>query len=178
MQNGTIWLGVGAVTLVMLGCAADVPPPGASACSDEAPGDEEGDFVENFVLQDQDGKTVSLSDYCGQVVYIPMGAMWCPACQSSAQAIPAKMAEYGEDDFIALNLMAETARGDAPDEQSLSAWAETYGLTTPVLADTEWQVWDRYWPSHATPKSLLIDREGRLAAIGWVSDNDISKALE
>lgn len=153
------------------------PPVGGAACSDEAPGSAVGDFAENFVLMDQGGRMVSLSDYCGQVVYIPLGAMWCPGCQSSAEQIPTKMAEYGDQGFVVLNLMAETPRGAEPDQDALTTWAETYDLTTPVLADVDWGVWERYWPTHSTPKNLLIGRDGRLAAVGWVGERDIQDAL-
>jgi len=136
-----------------------------------------GDFAENFILTDQNGSAVSLSDYCGSVVYIPLGAMWCPGCQSSAEQIPAKIAAHGDDGLVVLNLMAETSRGGDPTQEDLTLWADTYDITTPVLADSGWGVWDRYWPSHSTPKSILIDRDGRLLVVGWVGDRDIEGAL-
>ena len=184
------WLSViwGALALVTISCGSeekgdegepplDRPPSGSAACSDEAPGSNEGDFAENFILTDQHGDTVSLSDYCGQVVYIPLGAMWCPGCQAAAKAIPEKMDEDGDEGFIVLNLMAETARGDDPDEEDLTAWADTYNITTPVLADIDWAVWERYFPDHSTPKHILIDRDGRLAVIGWVGSRDFDEVL-
>lgn len=35
-----------------------------------------GQIAENWVLQDQSGAPVNLHDYCGQVIYIELGAEW------------------------------------------------------------------------------------------------------
>jgi|GEM_PF-3363527 len=153
-------------------------PVGEAACGDGDAGRALGSLAENFTLLSQEGKEVSLSDYCGKVVYIPMGAMWCPACQSTAEEIPQTMATYGGSGLVVLNLMAETARGATPDQEALSTWADTYDLVTPVLADSDWGVWERYFPSHSTPKELLIGRDGTLLEIGWVGTRSIESALE
>jgi peroxiredoxin len=137
-----------------------------------------GDFAEDFRLMDQFGQPVRLSDYCGQVVYIPMGAMWCPACQGTAEELPSLQANYGAQGLVILNVMAETPSGGTPTTESLSVWADTYDLDLPVLADPQWDVWHRYWPSESTPRELLVGRDGRLLQVGFVWESRIEDALE
>jgi peroxiredoxin len=147
--------------------------PGKAACSEKPAGTEEGDLVEDFALTDQSGATVHISDYCGQVIYIPMGAMWCPACKADAEEIPGLVAQYGSEGLVVLNVMAETARGDAPGTADLQTWADTYGIVTPVLSDPGWGVWKRYWPEGETPHELLIDRDGRIVNNSYVWSDQI-----
>ena len=35
-----------------------------------------GDVAENWTLQDADGNSHSLHDYCGKVIYLKVGARW------------------------------------------------------------------------------------------------------
>jgi peroxiredoxin len=127
---------------------------------------------------DQSGAPVSLSNYCASVVYIAAGAMWCPGCQSEAEELEALYQAHKSQGFVTLTLMAETAQGKPPATADLQLWAANYQLTTPVLADPQWQVWNRYWPEGETPKSMLIGRGGIIRRLGWAGSNDIERELK
>jgi peroxiredoxin len=134
-------------------------------CTDGTVGTAEGDLMEDFALQDQNGNTVRLSDYCGSVVLLEMGAMWCGVCQEYASEIPETMAEYGSQGLVILNLLAENEQGGTPSQSELTEWATTYGITTPVLADANWGVWNRYF-GEATPENILVGRDGEILVLG------------
>jgi peroxiredoxin len=138
------------------------PELGQAACSTALAGRDLGDFAEDFALLDASGKTVHLSDYCGSVVYLALGAMWCTECAHHAEEIPNFVAEFGADKLAVLTLMTEDPDFGPPTADALSVWAATYNLESPVLADPNWGVWDRYYRYHAAPGQLLIGPDGRI----------------
>lgn len=148
------------------------------ACGDGAVGGEPGDLAEDFGLRDQQSQTVLLSDYCGQVVLLELGAMWCPACQGAAEKIPQRMSEHGAEGFIVLNVMTENPQFETPSIEELARWAVTFDIETPVLVDIDWQIWARYFPRKQTPRSVLIGRNGRVLKNDFIiTDDDIQSAL-
>lgn len=157
-----------------VGCAADAAPTDAApkdgpACgSGESYGAEVGDFMQDFALRNQEGKTVRLSDFCGKVVALELGAMWCPTCQGEAEEINGLMDEYGDQGLVVLTLLTETGGQQNPETQDLKAWAETYQLETPVLADPEWRIWERYFEMHVTPRALIMGPDGTIEMSGLV----------
>ncbi len=143
------------------------------------PGVSVGDYAENFVLLSQTGDMVSLSTFCGKVVYISFGALWCGACMNWAQ----RLTIYGDryaDDFVPIELMAEALHGEAgqpldpPNAEELMTWAVKYqgpSATDPVLADPGWAVFYRYFEDNSgssLPEGLLIDRDGKILYVGQV----------
>ena len=137
-----------------------------------------GSPIENFTLADQAGNTVSLSSYCDKVVYIVAGAMWCPGCRSDAEELEEIYQTYKDRGLVTLSMMAENARGRTPTTAELAQWATTYGLTTPVLVDPDWQVWNRYWVEGETPKEMLLGRGGIILDLSWPGTRDIERALQ
>jgi len=169
------------ISLGASGCASSEPPRkqlSGPACEQGAEsGEGVGSLIEDFALEDQHGETVLLSDFCGQVILLQMGAMWCPTCQSEAERIPELLESFGTD-FVALNVLSENGAGDPARPVDLDAWAEHFDLTSPVLADPGWRIWDRYFPSHTTPRSILIGADGRIRVIDFVVvDSEIESAI-
>jgi len=175
--NKAIWL-VGCMVVTSLswsGCSrldSAACDPGASY------GTAPDEPIQNFRLIDQYGGKVRLDSFCGDVIVLQMGAMWCPSCQSEANKIPDLMKEYGPQGLTILNLLAETTSGQAPIEAELLEWADYFDVSTPVLADPNWEVWERYFDRHVTPRAILVDREGRIRKIDYViTQEDIQSAI-
>lgn len=170
---------VGALALLLTaGCGGEEREPlQGAACVEGEAGRRPGDAAEDFGLADQHGELVILSDYCGKVVLLQMGAMWCPQCQDDAQAIVPRLETHG-DELVILNLLVENGASDPPRQIDLEAWAEHFEITTPVLADKGWAVWERYFASHATPRAILLGRDGRIRVIDRaISEDEIEAAL-
>lgn len=149
-----------------------------AACSDASAGTGEGDAMQDFALLDQNGESVLLSDYCGQVVYLQFGAMWCPTCRSEAAKINGLVERHSAAGLVVLNLITETPEGQVPTIDDLLAWANHFDLATPVLGDPEWQIWDRYFPVHSTPRAMLVDRDGQILRVDFVlTEEQLQEAL-
>jgi peroxiredoxin len=152
----------------------------SAACSPKASyGTTQGELIQNFALMDQHGRKIYLEDFCGDVVVLQMGAMWCPSCQAEANKIPMLMDKYGSQGLAILNLLAETPTSEPPTQADLLAWSDYFDVSSPVLADPNWQIWERYFELHVTPRAILINREGRIQKIDYViSEEDIQSALD
>ena len=121
---------------------------GQSGCEPEKP--------ENFTLLDQNGNSVSLYDYEGQVVLLNISAMWCYGCNLSAMDAEALYQDFKDDGFAYLFLIGEDTGGNAPDQDDLNQWAGTYGLTMPVLADPDWTA-SQPWVGAEEPGLHILD---------------------
>lgn len=77
-----------------------------------------------------------------------------------------------------ISLLAETNSGTAPTEDELMGWASDYGLTTPVLSDSNWGVSNRYEQDGGIPTQTLIGPGMEIALVDeWVSESDIEAVL-
>ncbi len=153
-------------------------PLGGAACGALEVGVTEGAYAQDFATFDQSGQTVLLSDFCGKVVALQMGAMWCPTCQNEAKHLQETQAKYAARGLLLLTLLAENAAFEPIELHDLGLWANYFELSTPILADPNWQIWDRYFEVHATPRSLLIGPDGKILKVGYVfTDEDYEAAL-
>jgi peroxiredoxin len=158
---------------------AELAPLAGAACGDGEVGGQAGDSVRDFSLRNQSGGWTRLSDYCGQVIVLQLGGMWCPTCQSEAERIKDIMEEYGSQGVIVLNLMGENPSFDEATVEDLKAWADALEIETPVLSDTDWRVWGHYYRRIVTPRAVLIDRQGRVVKNDFIiSDADIEQHLQ
>jgi len=93
-----------------------------------------GDHPCNFTLKDQDGNDVSLYDYYGDTIVIDFSVMWCGPCQVAASEVQEVKDAYEAEGFTYLTVLVETQQGEAPDSADCKYWADTYGISEPVLS--------------------------------------------
>ncbi len=147
-----------------------------AACGDAPAGRAVGDLAEDFALRDQDGQVVRLSDFCGDVIDIQTGSMWCSGCQTEAARLNEQHARWSEQGFTILSILAENVAGDPVTEADLQLWQTTYDLTTPVLGDPAGEVIHRYF-THEASREMLIGRDGRIRNLRYALDRDVEAAL-
>jgi thiol-disulfide isomerase/thioredoxin len=97
----------------------------------------------------------------GDVVVLNVWASWCPPCRNEAPALQAASAELADQDvqFVGINV-----RDNDVDAQ---AFEQEFGLTYPSVVDTTGSLLLAFrdtLPPTAIPSTLVVDREGRLAA--------------
>ena len=112
----------------------------------------------DFLLQDMDEETHTLSDYRGKVVLVNFWATWCPPCRKEMPALEALYKKLGTDGFAVLAVN----QWEDPDHVFTYTGDLNVFPTFPILFDPESAVSQDY-AVKGLPTSFLIDKKGRLA---------------
>ena len=108
-----------------------------------------------------DGGQFDLSDHLGEVVVMNVWASWCAPCRAEAGELAAVSEELTDRgvQFVGLN----TRDSDA----AARAFVERFGIAYPNVIDTDASkqlLFKDNLPPAAIPSTLVIDRQGRVAA--------------
>lgn len=107
-----------------------------------------------------DGKQLALSDFKGKIVVVNFWASWCAPCRAEAPSL-VKLAQEKQAQgvqFIGVDNKDSQAGGQA--------FERTFGTGYPSLFDPDGRVTldFRVVPPSAIPSTLILDRQGRVAA--------------
>jgi thiol-disulfide isomerase/thioredoxin len=124
-----------------------------------------------------DGSTFALADHLGEVVVLNVWASWCAPCRAEApdmQEVSEELADQGVQ-FVGLNTRDST--------EPARAFVDRFGLTYPSVVDADGStqlLFRDSLPPAAIPSTLVIDREGRVAAraIGEVDRSRLLGLIE
>jgi thiol-disulfide isomerase/thioredoxin len=102
-----------------------------------------------------------LAEAKGDIVVLNVWASWCPPCRSEAPALKAVSTELADQNvqFVGVNIR--------DNETDARAFEQEFGLTYPSVVDTSGALLLAFrdtLPPSAIPSTLVIDRNGRLAA--------------
>lgn len=124
-----------------------------------------------------DGGDFSLADQVGDVVVLNVWGSWCPPCRKEAPDLQAAYETLSPDgvQFVGVNI--REPNGMRPAQQ----FEDEFGVTYPSVYDPKADAllaFRNTIPPTAIPSTLVIDREGRIAArilgpIGETSLTDI-----
>jgi peroxiredoxin len=106
-----------------------------------------------FTLQTLDGKTVSLTQFKGDVVMINFWASWCGPCRQEMPLLDNIYKQYKDMGFTLLGVNVE------PDAHNANAWLKQTPVTYPILYDPKSQV-SQLYQVQAMPTTVIIDRQG------------------
>ncbi len=111
----------------------------------------------DFTLTSLDGKQVRLSDLRGKVVLLNFWATWCPPCKAEMPDLEAIYRENADShNFVILAV-------DVEEQAELArTFAKQYGLTFPVLPDSDGRVSNNRYFIRTLPTSFIIDRAGNV----------------
>lgn len=125
----------------------------------------------------EDGEKFSSDDIRGEVAVVNFWYAGCGPCRIEAEDLEATWQKHKDDgvQFIGVNIydQADTAK----------AFAKTYGVTYPSLMDATTGdaklAFARVTPIQAPPTTLVLDRQGRVAAriIGPIDGTSILSTL-
>lgn len=110
----------------------------------------------------EEGEEFDSVDIAGDVTVVNFWYAGCAPCRLEAGDLEAVWQEYSDDDvsFVGINIydQADTAR----------SFAKTYGVTYPSIMDVDdgaaKLAFAEITPIQATPTTLVLDKQGRLAA--------------
>ncbi|WP_317191987.1 TlpA family protein disulfide reductase [Hymenobacter rubidus] len=115
-----------------------------------------------ITVRDASGKTVSLADYKGKVVYLDFWASWCGPCMAEVPAGVALKKQFEGKDVVFLYVSIDDK------EDAWKKALSTHPLSSPNSVHTLDKGWDAPAPKayqvHGIPAYFLIGRDGRLAA--------------
>jgi len=142
----------------------------------EIPIDERSEPVE-FAATIESGASVSSEDYLGGVLVVNFWYAACGPCRAEAGDLEETYEAFESDDvaFLGINTIDSA--------EAAAAFAKTYGVTYPSVIASETPAiklaFAEKTPIQATPTTLVLDAEGRVAAriIGQLPDASILKAL-
>ncbi|MGO2745590.1 TlpA family protein disulfide reductase [Microbacterium sp.] len=158
--------------LTLAGCSADPVAQqyldgdgkgyiSADGAVEEIPVAERGEPVD-FSGVTEAGAEFDSAEIAGDVTVVNFWYAGCAPCRAEAGDLESVWQKYADDDvsFIGVNTydQADTAK----------AFAETYGITYPSLIDvdsgTAKLAFANATPIQATPTTLVLDKQGRVAA--------------
>lgn len=162
-----------AAALVLTGCSDDqVGRSEASAQSGYIEGDGAVTLIEpaerkpapefSASYLDQEG-SFSLAEAEGEVVVLNVWGSWCPPCREEAPALQAVASEV-EQEGLDVRFVGVNTRDT---ETAALAYEEEFGITYPSVVDAKGEAMLAFrdtLPPAAIPSTLVIDRQGRMAA--------------
>lgn len=107
-----------------------------------------------------DGGHFDLSQWKGKVVVVNFWGQWCAACQAEARSL---QQVYADDKSRGVEFLGIDVRDDPASGRS---YERHYGITYPSINDPSNLLALRFsgLTPNATPTTVVIDRNGRLAA--------------
>ncbi|HAC65049.1 MAG TPA: peroxiredoxin [Cyanothece sp. UBA12306] len=125
-----------------------------------------GTVAPNFTTVDDEGKTVSLSDFKGKVVvlyFYPKDDT--PGCTKEAQSFRDNYTQYQDKDMVVLGVSMD-------DQASHQQFKEKYGLPFQLLVDSDGKITDAYdvatiyqGQKYSNRITYIIDPEGKISYV-------------
>ncbi len=123
------------------------------------------------------GGSFDLEEARGDVVVINVWGSWCPPCRAEAPDLQAAYEDLRDRGvrFVGVNIKDT--------EQNARAFLDEFGVTYPTVYD---EIGDRMLafsdtlPPTAVPSTLVVDRQGRMAArvLGQISKRSLADLVE
>ncbi len=112
-----------------------------------------GNPAPDFTLVDIEGRTWTLSELKGQVVFLNFWATWCPPCISEMPSMQNLYNTLPQDQFKMLAVLYSDEAGNAKD------FAEKLDITLPILVDEGNRVGMEYGLT-GVPETFILDKQG------------------
>jgi peroxiredoxin len=124
-----------------------------------------------------DGEPFDSTDLSGDVAVVNFWGSWCPPCRVETPEFQEVYADVRDEgvQFLGINVKESS-------QQFALAFIERFGIEFPSLYDPRGEVAlaFRDYPTTAIPSTIVLDREGRVAAVytAEVSQEDLRSTLD
>ena len=123
------------------------------------------------------GAPLSTEDLRGDVVVLNVWGSWCAPCRDEAPVLSDAAREHADRgvSFLGINVRDNAA--------AALAFEKRFGIDYPSIADVDGRALlsvNQYVPANAVPVTLLLDRQGRVAAriLGVLTAASLSSVLD
>jgi thiol-disulfide isomerase/thioredoxin len=141
-----------------------------------APGEREPAPEFGGPLLDDESDEFDLASARGDIVVLNVWGSWCPPCRKEAPALQTVHEELADEGvrFVGINIRDNTT--DA------LRYEEEFGITFPSVVDSDGRrllAFRDTLPPNAIPTTLVIDRDGNLAArvLGEVTETTLRELI-
>jgi peroxiredoxin len=117
-----------------------------------------GSVAPDFTLPDLDGKTVSLQQFRGKVVFLDFWAPWCPSCKEEITALDALYRKHRSDGLVMLGIDMDTSEDSARDFLKKTPVAFTILIDSKGRARRDYRI-------RSLPSAVLIGKDGKVRYI-------------
>ncbi|MBA3016162.1 MAG: TlpA family protein disulfide reductase [Proteobacteria bacterium] len=114
-----------------------------------------GEAAPDFTLVDRKGKTWTLSELKGQVVFVNFWATWCPPCREEMPSMQKLYTMLPGDKFKMLAIL------NKDDPALADSFAAKLGITMPILNDQQNTIGPKYGLT-GVPETFIVDKQGIL----------------
>jgi thiol-disulfide isomerase/thioredoxin len=162
------WAALATLTFFMAACSTTGPVKAA------VKQEKDRKLAADFTLTDANGKPVKLSDFKGKVVLLNFWATWCGPCKVEIPWFIEFQQNYKDKDLVVLGVSF-----DDDGWKSVKPYVEEKKMNYRVMIGDD-EVAKKYGGVESLPTTLMIDRQGRVAAthVGLVSKSDYKKEIE
>jgi len=157
---------------LVVGCGRE-QPASAMIGTEEIGVDDRGEALEISGIT-LDGLPFALSDLRGRVVVLNAWASWCGPCEAEMPAFVDLDATADPADIVVVGLNV------SDDPAAAEAFMEEQGMTFPAVADPDGMLLATIpgVPPKSLPSTVILDRDGRIAARIIGATNPVSLASE
>ncbi len=125
-----------------------------------------------------DGKRVSLADFAGRIVVMPVWGSWCGPCRAEAPMLQAASKDLADEGVVFLGI---NVRDD--NQGKRDAFVRTTGMTYPSLDNTDGSVLLNFHAGmtpNVIPSVAFIDSDGKVAAavLGEITRTTLYDVIE
>jgi peroxiredoxin len=124
-----------------------------------------------------DGKRFDSSSLAGQVAVLNFWGSWCAPCRVETPEFSEVSVDLADDGVQFLGIDVKET-----DKQFALAFVHRFDIAFPSLYDPRGEVAlaFRNYPANAIPSTIVLDRQGRVAAVytGAVAQDDLRRVLD
>jgi thiol-disulfide isomerase/thioredoxin len=130
----------------------------------------------DFIIYDEDGKEVRLSDFYGKPIVLNFWASWCGPCKMEMPDFNEKHLQMGEEIHF---LMINMTDGYRETVDIASTFIQAQGYTFPVYYDTAGNASMTYGV-YSLPTTFFIDAEGHAIAqaVGAIDAETLQRGID
>jgi peroxiredoxin len=106
-------------------------------------------------LENLNGKSVNISDFKGNIVFLNFWTTWCPDCRAEMPEMEKLYVRFKEDDFVMVTINLKES------SDKVSAFFEKHKLTFNALLDSDGNVGVAFG-IRSIPTTFILDKQGGL----------------